>query len=219
MMIGIKMANQTRSVLITAFGKTQNIFSWSKEVGISASTLYSRFIRNWPIEEMLTKPARIAKMWEAFGEEKPIAEWCKQFNISSFFVWQRMTQFGMSFEDALSREIYQNQTYKALGKDKTLADWSYSSGIEYCTLQYRLRRGMSMEEALEFKCKTNQGSNSKFNRMIEFRGITKPAVDWGHEFGLNAKIIRSRIDVLGWSVEKSLTTPVTRPSAKRPRKN
>lgn len=53
-------ANNRRSnVIITAFGKTQNLLAWAKETGINYGTLRTRIVKKkWSIEKALTDPVR-----------------------------------------------------------------------------------------------------------------------------------------------------------------
>lgn len=44
--------------LITYDGKTDTVSNWSKEVGISSSTIRRRLQLGWSIEEALTKPIK-----------------------------------------------------------------------------------------------------------------------------------------------------------------
>jgi hypothetical protein len=40
--------------------------------------------------------------------------------------------------------------------------------------------------------------------MLTHKGVTKSALDWAEELGINAGTLRSRINKYGWSVEKAL---------------
>lgn len=51
--------------------------------------------------------------------------------------------------------------------------------------------------------------NKSNNRIITFLGESKPMVAWAEQMNLHPKTLRWRI-VSGWSVEKSLTHPVTK---------
>lgn len=52
-----------------------------------------------------------------------------------------------------------------------------------------------------------QGRNKRNNRLLEFNGASKPLAQWEQELGLPTETLRQRIDKLGWSVERALTTP------------
>ena len=53
-----------------------------------------------------------------------------------------------------------------------------------------------------------QANNRRTNRRITYNGETKTISEWAREIGGSHTIVRDRIDRLGWSVEKALTTPV-----------
>ena len=47
-------ANRSNAVLLTAFGKTQHLAAWAREVQIRYDTLAYRLKKGWPIEKALT---------------------------------------------------------------------------------------------------------------------------------------------------------------------
>lgn len=61
----------------------------------------------------------------------------------------------------------------------------------------------------------DQMRNRRANRLITFQGQTKPLCQWAEETGINEGAIRDRIDNLKWSVEKALTTPVSKDHRRR----
>ncbi len=59
-----------------------------------------------------------------------------------------------------------------------------------------------------------QMRNTSMSRRLTFRGETLTVVEWAERVGIPAYQIRNRLDVLGWSVEVALTTPLRDPSAR-----
>ena len=53
-----------------------------------------------------------------------------------------------------------------------------------------------------------QSRNMRTNRYLTFRGETLILTDWARKLGTSHGTIEHRIDVLGWSVEQALTTPL-----------
>lgn len=53
-----------------------------------------------------------------------------------------------------------------------------------------------------------QGRNKRNSALIEFDGNTKCLSEWSEITGIKAETIKSRIDILGWPIDKALTTPV-----------
>lgn len=48
--------------------------------------------------------------------------------------------------------------------------------------------------------------NKRNNRLLTYNGETKTIVEWSEITGLSFRCIQGRVDSLGWSVEKTLTT-------------
>lgn len=52
--------------------------------------------------------------------------------------------------------------------------------------------------------------NQQRTRNLTFRGKTQCLTDWAAEAGLSKSVLRTRLDLLGWPLERALTTPVRR---------
>lgn len=52
-----------------------------------------------------------------------------------------------------------------------------------------------------------QSLNTRRSRMLEFNGVSKTAHEWAEELNIDPKTLRQRL-YRGWSVEKTLTTPL-----------
>lgn len=63
-----------------------------------------------------------------------------------------------------------------------------------------------------------QGNNKRNNILLTYNGKTLTIAQWSRELGISTTNIRNRIDNLGWSVEKALSTPV-RTVSKRTKKS
>lgn len=55
-----------------------------------------------------------------------------------------------------------------------------------------------------------QANNTTTNNYIEYNGITKTLTEWAEETGIKRQAIARRINDLNWSMERALTTPVSR---------
>lgn len=53
-----------------------------------------------------------------------------------------------------------------------------------------------------------QNNNRRDNTILEFNGKRQTIADWGRELGIRLATLRQRYSAYGWSVEKTLTTPV-----------
>ena len=56
--------------------------------------------------------------------------------------------------------------------------------------------------------KLEQNNNMRSNRWLEHQGKRQTITQWAEELGMDFMTLSCRIDRLGWSVEKALTTPV-----------
>ncbi len=52
-----------------------------------------------------------------------------------------------------------------------------------------------------------QGANKRNNHLITAAGETKTISNWARDLGVDAKAIRHRIEVMGWTPEQAVTTP------------
>lgn len=52
-----------------------------------------------------------------------------------------------------------------------------------------------------------QANNTRNNRILEYNGECLTAAQWSRKLGISADVIYARINSLGWSVEKALSTP------------
>lgn len=55
-----------------------------------------------------------------------------------------------------------------------------------------------------------QGRNRRNNRVLEFNGEEKCLSEWCDTYNIPQDTVKRRLDVYGWSIEKSLTTPVSK---------
>lgn len=55
--------------------------------------------------------------------------------------------------------------------------------------------------------RAEQNENTRQTRILEFNGVRLSVGKWAKRLGIQRKTITSRLDRLGWSVERALTTP------------
>ena len=62
--------------------------------------------------------------------------------------------------------------------------------------------------------KAEQNNNKRSNVRISFKGQSKTMKQWADSFGISYKLLHSRINKLGWSFEKAISTPPRKSSRK-----
>lgn len=101
--------------------------------------------------------------------------------------WMRLADFVQAIESEIGRRPSPAHTI-----DRIDSDGNYEPGnVRWATQAQQLR-------------------NQRRNRFIEHDGTRLCVTDWAAKTGIPKCVLRSRIDVLGWSVEKAVTTPVRR---------
>ncbi len=104
-----------------------------------------------------------------------------------------------------ARNKRNNHLIEYNGVTKTLAQWSEETGIGYSTIINRIKHGWTTGEALGFKEKSWDRSHKRV--LFEYNGQKKYLTEWAEEFGLNRSTLAQRIYVMGWDIQKALTTP------------
>lgn len=94
------------------------------------------------------------------------------------------------------------------GQTKCLAEWSELTGLKAKTIECRLERGMSSEDALL----TPNGISTrlrKTNRMLTHNGVTLCLAEWADRLGVAPENITARLR-RGQTLEEALTGPQRR---------
>lgn len=63
-----------------------------------------------------------------------------------------------------------------------------------------------------------QSRNRTDNRLVTFDGRTQTMADWAEEIGMTQWALSQRLNRLGWSLERALTTPLNKKITGRPKK-
>jgi hypothetical protein len=65
------------------------------------------------------------------------------------------------------------------------------------------------KENCRWATQVEQRSNMRSNVWIDYKGETKTRTQWAHRLGMSVETLRGRLNRLGWSIERALTTPVS----------
>lgn len=88
-------------------------------------------------------------------------------------------------------------------------DWALSTGYkDDLTLDRRDNNGPYSPENCRWATVKEQAANRSSTRYLEFNGESHTMSEWSEITGIERLVIKNRIDVLHWSIEKALTTPV-----------
>ena len=90
-----------------------------------------------------------------------------------------------------------NKIINYKGKDLTLSQIADITGSNYNSIQNRLRKGISIEEAV----------NIPLQEQITYNGVTKSVSEFAAERGMTYHQLKKRL-MRGWTVERALTQPL-----------
>ena len=86
------------------------------------------------------------------------------------------------------------------GEKHTLAQWCEIFGLDYSVVYMRLYRNhLSFEEAIK--------KGNRVERKLTFKGKTQSMSEWTRELGFKKNTLDNRLNKLGWTVERALSTP------------
>lgn len=98
-------------------------------------------------------------------------------------------------------------------------NWSIKNGYEENLTIDRIDvNGNYCPENCAWKTIKEQENNRRNNRVLMFNGIEKNVTEWSEELGINRETIYKRLRS-GWSIEKTLTTPVNKSKATKIKNN
>lgn len=126
-----------------------------------------------------------------------------------------------------SRNRRDNHLISAFGETKTLVEWSEDARCEVTqfALMERIYVGWKPEDAILFK-RHKKPVRRSTTRLITAFGETNSLGEWARKMNIDHRRIAKRIDGLGWSAEKALSTKIlafgswdTKPSRPEPYKS
>lgn len=79
---------------------------------------------------------------------------------------------------------------------------------EGCTLDRIDPNGNYNKENCRWSTIEVQNRNTRTSKLITYEGITKTNQEWANQLGIPPSTLYNRIFTRGWSVEKSLNTPI-----------
>jgi hypothetical protein len=87
-------------------------------------------------------------------------------------------------------------------------NWATANGYqEGLTIERKDVNGNYEPDNCRWIPRPEQSRNRRNSHYITHKGISKTLTEWGHELGINPKVLGTRIK-RGWSVERTLSTPI-----------
>lgn len=148
-------SNKSNNHRITYMGRTQTVSQWAEEIGIKPHTLLKRLnTPGWSLKDALTKPIQdSSKALEYNGEVHTRAEWERITGLGEAL--RSRLRMGWDLKTAIETPINPNlQKPKGLPvqyKDDCLPlkELCIKYNKNYHTVQTRLQRGWSLEDAMD----------------------------------------------------------------------
>lgn len=96
------------------------------------------------------------------------------------------------------------------GEVKTITEWAEHFGYNTAEFLRVYNKFNKIEDVLSYF--EARGNSKRYNinscKIIEYKGEQKPIKLWAKEFNVPYKLLFQRMNRLGWSLEKSLSTPI-----------
>ena len=121
-----------------------------------------------------------------------LPDWCLEHDVSYDRVVTDLRN-GVSFEEAVRLAAEKR-------KSDDFNETCRSFGVDSTTMKRRMAKGLSFQEALDFK-----GNMSKQVYVID--GVQKPLSEWCEEDGITAPAVMYRMKKKGMNFEEALTSP------------
>lgn len=94
-------------------------------------------------------------------------------------------------------------------------DWAMANGYaDGLTIDRIDNNGNYCPENCRWTTMKEQCNNRRNNHLLTFYGETRTMTEWAELTGISLYTLNSRLNKLGWSVERALSTPVGKSSAR-----
>lgn len=94
-------------------------------------------------------------------------------------------------------------------------EWAINNGYQdNLTIERKDVNGNYCPENCKWATMKEQANNRRTNHFIEFNGKNQSMSDWAKEINIPYQTLKSRINSMGWKIERALTTPVNKKRGK-----
>ena len=197
--------NRRDNALITYKGETLSATEWSRRLNLSLAAITYRRQQGLSVAKVLSpvvKPKTITHQ----GKTQLVSEWAAELGVPDRRIHARL-KMGWSGTKALLTPVHPTIgkvgviTFKGLSL--TVKDWAARTGICSSSIASRLRCGWSVERTLTTPVDQTISSPVK----LSYQGEALTIMQWAKRLKISHSTIRNRLSK-GWSVEKTLATPV-----------
>ncbi|MFD5765315.1 hypothetical protein ACFWIN_05780 [Streptomyces sp. NPDC127049] len=202
---------------ITAFGEAKPLASWAEDprCAVNREALRTRLALGWPPEDAITRQRHDKPTLEHTyqGRTLTLRGWADQSGIKYNTLYNRITKFGMTFEEALLKgadgpDFTLHIT--AFGETKPLCHWGVDprANCSTTTIRQRLIQGWDPEQAIteEPQNRSTLGTGTPHRAY----GLNMGLEDWARHTQIPASTLRSAmarhdlplesaLRALGWS--------------------
>lgn len=134
----------------------KNFYDWAMSHGYKDSLFLCRIELNKGFNpdncKWMTKKKYIrknqSKLYTYDGKTMTLPEWSELYNINLGTLRHRINTYGMSIEEALTKQIKKKHYYTYNDETHSISEWAKLYNLKTKTLECRLNRGKSIEEAL-----------------------------------------------------------------------
>lgn len=184
-------------------GQEKTIAEWAAEIGIKPHTLYLRIaIYNWPLEKAMTKNVRHS--YHGFSARDDEGRTATEYTIWAGMIQRCTNANHISFPRYGAKGIKVCERW--MDFPNFLDDMGRRPSPRH-SLERKRRSGDYEPGNVVWALPRVQARNTSRNRFITFNGKTLTLADWAVRTGLPLRTLGNRLDLLGWSVERALTTP------------
>lgn len=163
--------NGLQGTMYEHMGVTRTLERWSEVLNIPRATLRKRINSGMSIKEAFTTPLhRSEKLLEYKGEVRTQADWGRVTGLGE--VLRNRLRSGWSLEKAIETPVNENRTKtKGLpvtynGDTMPLKELCVKYGKNYHSIQSRLQRGWTLEEAMSTPASDGHHSRKKGKRLV-----------------------------------------------------
>nr|DAY71092.1 MAG TPA: PVL ORF-50-like family [Caudoviricetes sp.] len=161
----IQANNRRSNVYVEYNGESHTISEWSMITGIPYATLRKRLNDGWDIDKIFNTPVNdyIQTITNSNGESHTISEWSMIIGLNRDLIYDRLYKQNWDVDKALYTPVSTDRMPNYItyyGTTMNYSDWEKARGFSSGTVSHRLKRGMSVQEALNAPI-TDQNGNDK----------------------------------------------------------